>query len=113
MTDFDDLFQAGGWPVHNRQFGEPLVYYPRAGGTRSIVGIVTRNPLEPLGIEGMLSEGDEIDVENSTVTGIASSELDTGGDMIGYPTRKGTTASKRAIGKLLKDSAGRIIVKIN
>ncbi len=65
------------------QFGEQIVYAPRAGGSREITAIVTRDPPAVLDAAGnTVFPRVEIRCNNSCRSGIASNEIDTGRDEI-------------------------------
>ena len=91
-----DLY--GGDTAMLTDVGETLTYRPRAGGTRSITGIIERDPPEtlPQSPRG-IAESMTIHVVNSATTGISSGEIDTGGDKIDVPVRFGETAKTRTI----------------
>ena len=88
-------------------FAEDVTYWPRAGGSRAIKAIVSRQTPEQLPGEarahGMTIT---VTVENNATSGISSSEVDTGGDKIELARRIGETPIKRAINKILNQDAG-------
>ncbi len=86
--------QAG---IFLAKFGEAITYYPAGGGSRSIVGIVDRNPVS--GVNGVPHGNTPkfvISVKNASADGISSSEIDTT-DKIGFSGRIGRTAIQRRI----------------
>lgn len=84
-------------------FGETFIYLGSGGGERSIVGIVNRDPVEGL---DSLPHGNApvmmIEVENNAENGIASYEIDTGGDKARVEYRPGETPLDRRITKIGK-----------
>lgn len=105
MSRFAQQFRRGAAPNLQRQFGETVVYYRADGVTRSISGIIQRDPLaiiQELG--GTIGASVIVEVRNSETLGISSAELDTGGDQIGVALRVGEAASVRSIVRVLSDS---------
>lgn len=77
------------------EFAETVVYIPRGGGSRTILAIVEREPpslLDSLG--NVIALSYMIYVANSQTTGISSSEVDTGGDVIRLKGRENENALK-------------------
>ena len=88
-------------------FGETITYYPKAGGSREITGIVTR--LQAAELDGAPyghSPKITIHVANDATIGISSAEIDTGGDEIKCSIRIGETAANRRITKILNMDPG-------
>ena len=88
-------------------FGESVTYYPKAGGSRAITAVVTREqPAQvdgaPYGHTPKLS----VQVINSATTGISSAEINTGGDEICIAVRAGETAERRRITKIVSMDHG-------
>jgi hypothetical protein len=95
-TVFDSHFAAAGFPLLLSQFGEPITYRPRAGGTRPIDAIVEREPPAIYDASGnAIMPKAVIRVYNSCRSGIASNEVDTGGDEIEMPLKIGDALPKR------------------
>lgn len=94
-------------------FGETVTYYPKAGGSREITVVVTRE--QPADLDGA-PHGQAprltIAVANDATTGISSSEVDTGGDEVKLARRIGETAINRRITKLLSQDAGMIELEL-
>lgn len=110
MTDtaFARLYKRTGGPNLIRQFGETVTYYDRNGSAgREISAMVERGTLEVISETGdVTSQAIIVRVENDSVRGIASDEIDTGGDELSVPTRIGETSQRRAIVRVLNDNAG-------
>lgn len=95
-------------------FGEDIVYRKWGGGSRPIKAIVTRRPPEVIdGAPHGTAPKIEIDVVNSSTTGISSSEIDRGGDMVTVQRLIGETANDRAIVKILSQDAGMMKLEVN
>lgn len=71
-------------------FAEVVVYYPRGGGARQIRAIVNRDPPSFYDSTGaVVAVSFMIYVANDSTTGIAATEIDTGGDRIAVARREG------------------------
>lgn len=80
---FDRRFKRSGFPGLLTQFGEPIVYHFRAGGSRSINAIINRDPPATYNVAGeVIMPSFEIRVIADCKTGVLSSEVDTGGDEV-------------------------------
>lgn len=89
------------------QFGEPVVYYPLTGSSRAVTALVTRDELTVIAETGdVQSQSLTIRVLNDSVLGIASTEVETGGDEIAVALRLGETRVRRAIVRVEADSTG-------
>ena len=87
-------------------FAEVVTYYPSSGGSRSIKAVVFRDEEQPFSEDGVLLPVWRVQVVNSSTLGIAGSELDRGGDQIGFPPRDGESAARKSItGLQLQDHA--------
>jgi len=72
---------------------DTIIYRPRAGGTRTIKGIIDFAGPAPIGaLAGGSRPVIDIYFENSSVRGISSAEVDTGGDKLDLPQRYGLAA---------------------
>lgn len=88
-------------------FAEPVVYIKRTGKARSINAIVVRDALSILPEDGdTITPVFEIHVANDIASGIASDELDLGGDCIAFAVRVGEKPSRRTVVKLLAHDEG-------
>jgi len=107
-TRFEQIFSRTAAINLIRQFGEAITYYPGSGATsRSIDGIVERGTLQLIGETGEITgQAIVIRVRNSATEGIASTEIDTGGDEIEFPLRVGDTPRRRSVVKVINDNAG-------
>jgi hypothetical protein len=110
-TQFDTLHGAYAAPALLVMYGESVTYRPAAGGTRAITAIVTTDAASIAGlVEDVSQVKCVIKVLNNATTGIASSELNCGGDKIDAVLRNGDTADTLAIKLLVNDDAGWTIV---
>jgi hypothetical protein len=93
-------------------FAETAVYYPHTGDARTINVVNVR---EALALSGEDNDNViplfEIHVANNETTGILSSELNLGGDMIEFSLRVGKAVSKRSITKLLSHDEGMLVLE--
>ena len=93
-------------------FAEYAVYYPHTGDARTINVVNIREALQISPEDGdNVTPLFEIHVANNGVTGILSSELNLGGDMIEFSMRVGKTVSKRSITKLLSHDEGMLVLE--
>lgn len=89
------------------QFGESVTYYPLAGGSRSVTALVLRDELSVVAELGdVQSQSIVVRVLNDSTLGIASTEIETGGDEIAVALRLGEAATRRAIVRVQADSTG-------
>jgi hypothetical protein len=95
-----------------QDFAESIVYHKRNGRTRPINAVVIR---EALGI--LPEDGDvvypmfEIHVANDPSEGIASDELNLGGDQLEFPDRVGQPPKRHSILKLLSHDEGMLVLE--
>ena len=93
-------------------FAEPVTYYKRDGTARVIQAVVLRE-----GYESLAEANDaivpvlELHVANSATLGISTSELNTGGDLIGVKMRTGQAEQIRAIVRLVSHDEGMLILQ--
>lgn len=81
--------------LNEDEFAEQVVYLPKGGGSRTILAVVEREPPTLMDDAGnILSPSFMIYVANSNVAGIASNEIDTGGDRIQITNRVNEVAKK-------------------
>jgi len=103
-NDLDDMAK-----IQLDTHGEPVVYWPRGGGSRPIVAIVDREP--PKSLEDMphgFSPKLVLWVANDSIIGISSSEIDTGGDLIEVALRIGQVPQKCSMVKLESQDVGMV-----
>lgn len=107
-TEFDNWFSDGAWSGLAGLHGEPVVYYPKTGGARSIIAIVDRDPPSVLNPAGNTSIPNYlIRVANDCKQGISSHELNTGGDEIGLLEKVGDRVRVRhSLMVLMSQNAG-------
>ncbi len=106
---FDNLDTAGAEALM-LVMGETITYYPQAGGSRSIEGIVDRDVVAD--IPGGRTPAARIMVRNSVTLGVTSAEFDRGGDEIGYPVNIGAAASRRGAKEMPSQTAGMILLEV-
>lgn len=113
MSEFDDELIATRTD-HISVFGESVKYKPVGDGDpRTINAVVTRGRPEELeGADYGHSPLTTIFVENNNVTGIASDEIDTGGDMVEYAVRIGEAVEDRRITKIIQQDAGMLELEL-
>jgi len=101
--------------------GEELVYKPRSGGSRTILGIVDREAPRamaesPEGVPAysmtIVLVNQAAPSESDGVGGISSAELDTGGDKITVALRIGGDAKDRPIAEILGQDEGMLDVGV-
>ena len=78
-----------------------ITYRPRGGGSRSIEAIIEYpGPAAISGLSGGSRPIMDIYVKNDSTTGIASAEVDTGGDKLDVPIRFGLTVKRMRITRI-------------
>jgi hypothetical protein len=95
VSDFEDMLKADMAAVfcNPKEFGETFVYKPKRGSSRTVNGLVDRNPPAYHDESGKLVQPSlSIGVPNDVSTGISSAELDVGGDKINIAMRIGGVA---------------------
>lgn len=109
-TRFAQIFKRTGVANLLRQFGEWIVYLPRAGGKpRRIFARVVRNDPSIISETGeVVGQNITITVENSVTTGILATEIDSGGDEVQVAIEEGGELVTRSIAKVLNDSNGQV-----
>jgi hypothetical protein len=113
LSVFDDQFAVSAVPGLQDYFGESLTYKPRAGGSRTITGMVDRTDRS---VYGELDRGTStlltIIVPNSATTGILSTEINTGGDQITVANRYGGTAIDRRIVRVVETNGSSVTIEV-
>jgi len=110
-TVFDSHFAASGFSLLLSQFGESITYRPRAGGLRPIIAIVEREPPAIYDASGnAVMPKAVIRVYNSNKSGIASSEVDTGGDEVEFKLKIGDTLPKRMSVMVMRSQSSGVTV---
>jgi len=107
-TTFNRRFDRSATPLLLKEFGEPIIYRPRAGGSREITAIVEREPPAIFDAAGnVVLPQFVIRVRNSCRTGIDSSEIDTGGDQVSFVGKIGEVIPKTfSVGQVLSQGGG-------
>ena len=90
-------------------FAEPVVYYKENGKARHINAVVIRDALAILPEDGdAITPVFEVHVANDVDEGIASDELNLGGDQIAFPVRVGKPPERRSVIRLIEHDNGMI-----
>jgi hypothetical protein len=93
-------------------FAEKIVYIPRSGKSRNLDAVVIRDQLGILPEDGdVVLPSFEIHVANNIVGGIASDELDLGGDMLVFSVRVGDPPERRSITRLISHDEGMLVLQ--
>lgn len=103
-----------------RDWGELGVYVPRTGARRNIWLIVDRNAPQPIGESQAVMRpilratvaNAATAVEDDGFGGIASHEVDTGGDKVEVPVRIGATAKSLPVRQILNEDEAMMTVEI-
>ena len=93
-------------------FAEPVVYYKRNGRSRKIDAVVVREALSILPEDGdVVYPVFEIHVANDEAEGIASDELNLGGDELEFADRVGQPVKRHSILRLTSHDEGMLILE--
>ena len=95
-------------------FAETVKYWPNrgAGCSREIKAVVMREQITAFSEDGQTNlPAFQVHVANSSITGISSSELDTGGDLIELPPRDGKKAEMRSVTELITQDHGMLVIE--
>jgi hypothetical protein len=93
-------------------FAEPVVYYKRNGRSRKIDAVVVRDDsLQLQEASDLVTPRFTIYVANDEAEGIASDELDLGGDQIGLSSRVGEPIDRRSIVRLVDHDEGMLVLE--
>lgn len=105
---------AGAVFLNCDHFAETVTYHPHRFGTaatpRSIKAVVIRNQVATFSPDEQIVPEFEVRVANDATTGISSSELNTGGDMITLAARIGETPTKRSVQYLTEHDEGMLVL---
>jgi hypothetical protein len=99
--------------ANDQDFAEPIVYYKRNGRSRKIDAVVVRSNAVML----PESQGDlntpvfEVYVANNETDGIASDEIDLGGDELALSPRVGEPTERRSILRILEHDEGMMVLE--
>ena len=90
-------------------FAEPVTYYKADGKARKIKMVVNRDALAILPEDGdTVTPVFELYGANDVDEGIASDELNLGGDQIAFPVRVGKPPERRSVIRLIEHDNGMI-----
>jgi hypothetical protein len=93
-------------------FAESVVYYKRNGLSRTINAVVQREAFAINPEDGdTITPVFEVHVANDAATGIASNELNIGGDMLTFAVRVGKPAERRSITRLISHDEGMLVLE--
>lgn len=98
--------------LNTGEFAETVTYRKRSGVQRSIKAVVFREAVvnsEESG--GAQTPTFEVHVDNDIVNGIASDEIDLGGDQIVLPVRDGVTATPRTIVSIIVQDHAMLVLQ--
>ena len=113
MSLFDDQFALSAVPGLQEYFGESLTYKPRAGGSRSITGMVDRTDRSVFGeLDRATATLLTITVANDSDTGILSTEINLGGDAITVADRYGGTTRDRRIVRVVETNGSSVTFEV-
>lgn len=92
---------------------ETITYFPASGSSRQIKAVVDRPGPEQIGdFSGVQRDSIEILVRNSSAYGIASTEVDTGGDKVQIGIRVNRRPIMMRIVEILGQDAGMVNLKV-
>lgn len=114
-SDFDTSFAEAAPHDFTDRMGETITYYPSGGSSRSITGAVVRNPVTEIdAAPGPINAPfAHIQVIDDSTLGIASDEINTGADEIGYKINIGDAAvSQRPIAKIVSRTGGMMTLEV-
>jgi len=108
MSDvFDDSLAASAGSFFLLPGAETVTYWPASGSSRSISAVITRSePRRLLGSRPVINAL----VMNSSSEGIASDEVNTGGDKIECAKRVGEAPKKMRITEVISQDAGLVLL---
>lgn len=105
-TRMATMFSRSAAPNLVRQFGDTITYHKNGGGTRSVSAMIERD------VQVLTETGDVLvydfvlRVEDDETTGITSTEIDAGTDVVSVPLRVGEAACRRQIIRVLSTENG-------
>lgn len=106
-----DIIEADAKNVfcNANDFAEPVTYYKANGKARKINMVVNRDALAILPEDGdTVTPVFELYGANDVDEGIASEELNLGGDQIAFPVRVGKPPERRSVIRLIEHDNGMI-----
>lgn len=112
MADFDTHIDGTG-ALFLTEFGESITYHPAVGADRAISALVYRNgPADLESVPTGMSEVMEIEVLNDATSGIASSEINTGGDFLTVAARLSGATTRRRITRIISQDSEMIRLEV-
>lgn len=114
MSDvFDRALIAASDSFFKLPGAETVIYIPKSGSPRRIKAVISRNEAEQMpGIDGGSVPKFEVLVKNHETEGIASDELDTGGDKIEMGPRVDNIPRSLRLSILLNHDAGMCLIGV-
>ena len=110
-TSFDKTLKLAAKSIHLLPGCEYVTYIPSSGSRRRIQVVVTRTEPEPLpGVAGGALPLIDVLVENDSTTGIASDEIDTGGDKIEMSKRINNIPKILRLTEIINHDAGCMLI---
>ena len=105
---------AGNVFLNSEHFAETVTYYPHRFGAaatpRSILAVVVRNQVAIFAPDEQIVPEFEVRVANDSITGISSTEINTGGDQIALAVRTGETPTKRSVQYVTEHDEGMLVL---
>ena len=93
-------------------FAESVVYYKRNGLSRTINAVVVREAFAINPEDGdTITPVFEVFVANDSTKGIASDEINIGGDMLAFAVRVGKAVERRSIVRLMSHDEGMLVLE--
>ena len=113
MTLHDTIIEDAKKVFANPQdFAESVVYYKRNGRSRKISAVVEReDSLQLPEASDLVTPLFRVRAPNDEAEGIASDELDLGGDQIGLSPRVGEPIERRSIVRLVEHDEGMLVLE--
>lgn len=111
---FDKRFASSSFPRLKGHFGEPVIYYPLAGGTLSIDAIVERDPPAFYDAAGnVVLPSFTIRIDNNCKTGRLASDVNTGGDEVDLIAEIGDSKPTRTtVLKIMSQDSGVVVLAL-
>ena len=81
--------------LNTDEFAEAIVYYPRAGGSRTINVIIDRDPPDVYVAGNYVTPRFMVDVSDHATDGVLRSDVDTGGDEAEVTAETGDVSATR------------------
>ncbi len=104
--------------ISTNDFGESVTYKPMnfhgqaVRSNRSVNAVVIRQAVTVFSQDGdTVVDGYEVHIANSATLGIDAGELDTGGDMLAFPSHNGQSATDHSILRLVTQDEGMLVLE--